>query len=230
MTSTQIDISQEFYLNLFGWKSEPIEIAEAPGYLVMRSGNQIMAGVDPIDKSKGPAVWTIFVSTTDLRATAQSIETHGGAMTIPPAQVLNLGRMAMARDPEGTVFGLWEPQEYSPADIPIVEGKLVGARLATVDPESASRFYVEAFGWDSRDEDDGSVTMQCGGMVAHVQKDLQANVWTPTVAVADVRTSCRRVAELGGSVLTGEAEDEPLVADPLGALFRLRTVAMVGGT
>jgi predicted enzyme related to lactoylglutathione lyase len=59
------------------------------------------------------------------------------------------------QDPTGAVFTVWEPKKSQGIGIAHVDGTLCWADLSTPDPQRASKFYSDLFGWQivSDDED-----------------------------------------------------------------------------
>lgn len=56
-----------------------------------------------------PVTWTVHLGVTDADATLARITAHGGTMMVPPMAIPpDLGRMTVAVDAGGAVFGLWE--------------------------------------------------------------------------------------------------------------------------
>src|SRR5690348_18152826 len=59
-----------------------------------------------------PPVWTTYLSVSDVDKTAAAITEAGGQIVMPVMEVMKEGRMAVAADPAGAVFGLWEPGHH----------------------------------------------------------------------------------------------------------------------
>jgi predicted enzyme related to lactoylglutathione lyase len=49
-----------------------------------------------------------FRGAADADETAAAVAEHGGAILLTPGDVGPLGRMAIATDPTGAVFGVWQ--------------------------------------------------------------------------------------------------------------------------
>lgn len=69
-----------------------------------------------------------------------------GTVLKPPLDVMERGRLAVARDPTGA-FGVWQPKSHLGIGI---EGDdtFCWADLSTPDPETAGKFYTGVFGWE----------------------------------------------------------------------------------
>ncbi len=55
--------------------------------------------------------------------------------------------MATCADPEGAIFGLWQPGETRGVELVNADGSWNFSELHTADPEGAERFYGAVFGW-----------------------------------------------------------------------------------
>jgi predicted enzyme related to lactoylglutathione lyase len=54
----------------------------------------------------------VYFATTDCDGTAKRITDAGGSVVDAPTDVMNQGRMAIARDPVGAPFGLWQGRAH----------------------------------------------------------------------------------------------------------------------
>ena len=52
-------------------------------------------------------MWMTYLATADADATAAKIKGGGGQLVMEPMDVMDAGRMAVAVDPAGAVFGVW---------------------------------------------------------------------------------------------------------------------------
>jgi predicted enzyme related to lactoylglutathione lyase len=109
----------EFYKNLFGWKIEKVPMGEMGDYWTIetRAGTaQNMekamktAGTNggmmkKMDPNQRPLNYVAVESVDDF---AKKIQTLGGKITIPKTPIPNMGSFAVALDPEGNAFGVFE--------------------------------------------------------------------------------------------------------------------------
>jgi len=96
-----------FYQALFGWgiRSDPA----AGGYAIAHLNDRIVAGIGPKFGPPGaPSAWTTYLAADDADATAEKIKAAGGQVAQGPMDVMEEGRMAVAFDTAGAVFGLWQ--------------------------------------------------------------------------------------------------------------------------
>ncbi len=222
-----------FYAGLLGWHVEEGP-AEAGGYRMGELGGVPVAGIGP-QTQPGPAYWTMFVSVTDADATIARILAHGGTVLAGPMDVLDAGRMVVAADPAGAVFGLWQPGVHKGAGRVNEAGTWGWNQLNTTGLAAAETFYPAVFAWDAnvQGEGPGAYTewkldgRSIAGMSAPPPGTPEGmpNYWDVWFIVEDADASLTRATELGGTVLMGAMDIEPgrfgVVADPTGAVFKL---------
>ncbi|MEU9148180.1 VOC family protein [Streptomyces sp. NPDC048349] len=137
----------DFYCGLFGWTGE-IGPPEQGGYSVCTLKGKPVAGIMKAMNPDGsipdpmpPAVWTTYLSTDSLDSTLKSLTDARGRILMGPVDVMDLGRMAVATDPTGAAFGLWEPGSFDGAGIVNEHGALIWNELSTGDTDAAAAFY-----------------------------------------------------------------------------------------
>jgi predicted enzyme related to lactoylglutathione lyase len=134
VTTTDLKSTSRFYGELFGW-----EIAEMPDpsggiYAMTRKrGFDVAAiGYQPDHaKRQGPPHWNSYFAVTDVDAAAKKVTQAGGKLIAPPFDVLDAGRMAVAQDPGGAIFSLWQPMKHRGAGLVGEPGTLCWTELAT---------------------------------------------------------------------------------------------------
>ena len=108
MGGRDIAKARELYSDVFAWTIEPGG-PETGGYSVAELNGRGVAGVGPkMGPPEAPTMWTTYLATSDADATARKIKDAGGQVIVEPADVMDVGRMAVAVDPAGAVFGLWQ--------------------------------------------------------------------------------------------------------------------------
>ncbi|MEO5679129.1 MAG: VOC family protein [Acidimicrobiales bacterium] len=206
LASPDIEASIAFYSSLLGWEvAEPHP--DAGGYRIAHLRGKSVAGVGP---QQGPVpAWTTYFATVDAEAHAAAITAHGGTVMMGPMDVMDQGRMVIATDPEGAVFGLWQAQSFPGAQLYAETGAFGWNELWTRDREKAKAFYPKVFGSEADDEAMPGYTIwkidgQMAGGAMTIPADMPPQVpahWAVYFNVDDTDTSAARVTELGGSVV-----------------------------
>ncbi|AYN40800.1 VOC family protein [Streptomyces dangxiongensis] len=136
-----VEAGKRFYGGLFGWTFE-----EAHGSAVWaRLDGGLVASLAPKSDGRMPTVWTVSFATSDAEALGRRITAAGGQVVMAPFPVGDLGTAALAADPEGAVFGLWQPGTHRGFDRRHEPGTFVWAELYTRDTAGANAFYGGLF-------------------------------------------------------------------------------------
>ncbi|MEV5882717.1 VOC family protein [Streptomyces sp. NPDC052020] len=145
-----VEAGKRFYGELFGWtfgdRADPDGGGRAPGSPVWaRLGGAPVAGLARKRDGRLPTVWTVYFATPDAEALAGRIERAGGQVVSAPLPVGDLGTAALAADPQGAVFGLWQPAGHPGFGRRHEPGTFTWAELYTTDTEAANAFYGGLF-------------------------------------------------------------------------------------
>src|SRR6266567_488224 len=137
-------------------------------YTQARIGGLRVAGLMGEPKPDGvPVGWTTYFATDDVDGTVKRITDSGGTVTMAPEDVMDQGRMAMAADPQGAVFGLWQAGRHFGSALVNEPGTICWNELMTPDLEATRRFYSAVFGYDWEDIDATVDTArQLGGAIS----------------------------------------------------------------
>ncbi|HEY5837267.1 VOC family protein [Streptomyces sp.] len=231
----------DFYRDLFGWQGE-IGPEEFGGYSVCTLKGKPVAGIMKAmsigDQPPPPPNWTSYFSSADAAATEAAIRENGGTVIVPTSEVAALGRMLVAADPQGAVFGVWEPLDFRGAEIVNEPGALVWNQLNTADPEAAARFYRTALGLEATpipEMPEFTAFQVMGRTVGGVQgmDNLPPGTpphWLVNFAVDDTDRTVDVLVRGGGSVVAPAFDMEKVgrmavVADPRSAVFAIVALA-----
>jgi len=227
----------DFYRELFGWRGE-VGAAEFHGYSVCTFGGRPVAGImaAPPSESGAPAppvAWTVYLATDDADATEKAISGAGGSVLMSTVDVGTLGRMAVAADPAGAVFGLWQAREFSGTEAVGESGAVVWHELNTSDVPGASAFYHAALSLEAVPTDmegaEGYYSLKAGGkVVGGMGTPDEPGVpphWLVYFATDDPDATVDKLTGLGGEVVAAPfdmvAGRMAVVRDPQGAMFAL---------
>src|SRR5436305_3640948 len=91
---------------------------ETGGYSIAELNGRGVAGVGPkMGPPEAPTMWMTYLATSDADATAVKIKGAGGQLVTEPMEIMDAGRMAVAADPAGAVFGVWQAGAFPGAQI-----------------------------------------------------------------------------------------------------------------
>jgi uncharacterized protein len=228
--------AREFYARLLGWDWSEGE--EATGFYSNASlGGQLVAGSNGTPVTDSPPTWTTYIAAADVDATADSAVRHGGNLVAPPADVMDLGRLAMLEDAHHGAFGIWQAGKHIGTQRVNETGCLVWTEYMARDYDEAKEFFAAIFSYTYTEIGDSAfqystieVSGNTVGGLGVLAPEMPAEV-TPHFriyfAVENCDVSADHVIQLGGAVLR-PPQDMPYgrhadVADPQGAAFSIIT-------
>jgi uncharacterized protein len=107
--TTDPDVAERFYSELFGWSFQ--KMSPDIDYWVIRNGDRSNGGMRRQDEeevaSGAPPNWMPYFAVENCDDAVAKIGELGGRIIIPPREV-PAGRFAVAQDPQGAVFALVE--------------------------------------------------------------------------------------------------------------------------
>lgn len=233
LMTSDIEAAKTFYGGLFGWQLE-VGGEDTGGYVTADVDGRAVAGLmAQMPGSEGqPPTWTTYFATEDIEATVAKLTAAGGSVMLEPMDVLDIGRMAVAADPSGGVFGLWQARTFNGVQLANEPRSLTWNELYTRDFEAAKTFYAAVFGYTLTEvapgmdyvtiDLDGRPAGGIGAMPDGVPAEVPAH-WRVYFAVDDTDQTLEHVTKLGGTVLE-PAHDSPYgrwgdAADGQGAQF-----------
>ncbi|MEU0374449.1 VOC family protein [Streptomyces sp. NPDC006283] len=230
-----LDATQDFYAGLFGWEFSPGPTQLGP-YVRAMLGDKEVAGIGrlPADRHL-PVAWTPYLASDDADATAESIRSCGGTVGVGPLDADTAGRLVIASDPSGAVFGVWQASAHLGTAVHGTHGTPVWNELLTRETASVGKFYHAVFGYDTKADDstaldrltlclDGRPVATVHGVGPALPRGRGPH-WMTCFEVEDVDAAAHRVVELGGQVIEppgpGSGGRVATVSDQEGAVFRI---------
>lgn len=233
-----IERAKAFYGPLFGWQFQDAG-PEAGHYNQCLLRGRPVAGMmqNPEDQ---PDVywWNVYFAADDCDGVVQRATDAGAEVVAPAVDVMDLGRGAILKDPQGGQFGLWEGRAHHGSAIVNEPGSFVWNELVTSDPKLAAEFYKTLFGYQLEeipgDMEYTVLRRPDGRYVGGVQGDTGVVLggggepvpsWTTYFGVDDADAAVRTVRDSGGTV-----DSEPVdtqygryasVRDPFGVPFHV---------
>jgi uncharacterized protein len=223
-----------FYSGLFGWQTADA----SAGFASLRLGGREAAGLLQLPEAtrmaQASSRWLVYLASDDIGEHLDKVEAAGGVILAPAFDVPGAGRMAVASDPVGAEFGLWEGWGHPGAGVMGEPGSLTWAELYTRSRAAAAGFYSAVFDWAVEEVRVGQETfITCSidgkpvaGMV-HMSAAWQdtPSHWMPYFAVSDVDETAMLADGLGGQTVVAphdiSAGRLAVLRDPLGALLTI---------
>ena len=212
-----------FLSDVFGWTFE-VTGPDTGYYTMLREDGADVAAVG--QQQTGAARWVTFLSTADISAATARVRACGGQVVLEPMSIMRAGSMALAIDPTGAVFGLWQPDLFAGFPDVIAPGCPEWFHHGSQDPDVAARFYGEAFDLQVIPADgdtmlgrDGRGYFSLGRNMAGNPSDLR-----PVILVDDLADVEARITRAGGEIYASRIEvpggfattfADPVVGAPL---------------
>lgn len=241
LNTNDLGKAKAFYGELFNWDIR----AEGEWNLLYSKGSDehfgaMMALHDPAT----PPHWLPYLTVENLDQAMAAVTANGGALHTAKMSAGKSGDFAVAADPQGAAFTLWQyaaGQGKPEQDTPLPAGRFCWDELMTPDPDSAKRFYGAVVGWQSEDMPMQEMTYtlwkrpgalgpdgkprQAGGLMKS-PPGVPHPFWCSYVLVDDCDASAARAKQLGGTVVMAPT-DIPNVGrfatliDPTGAAISI---------
>jgi predicted enzyme related to lactoylglutathione lyase len=247
-----VDRLTDFYAAVFGWDfAGPGEMPGDPSgeYFVAQLRGRDVAGVASLPPGSGGPGWNTYIEVASVDRSAADIEQAGGSVIAQPFDAPPAGRIAVAADPTGASFGIWEPRERRGAQLVNEPSAWSMSALGTPDRDAAAAFYNAVFGWRLERFQFGDMEVglfRLPGFVGGepqqpVPRDVVATVappggetgWSVDFWIDDADRAVAAATEHGGSVVSPVSEDYPgfrhaVLADPNGVSFGVSQLVLNG--
>ncbi len=232
--------AKSFYGTLFGWVPQDMPAAEGMVYTILQLDGKDVAALYQLDPNQGtPPHWLLYVSVEKVEDAAEKAKSLGAAIVAGPMDVMDVGRLAVIRDPQGATLALWEAKSHIGARIGGVNGTMRWPELATTDAAKAREFYSGLFGWGTKIGQAGPPGQEIeytewqqegrsfGGLLPMgAEWGPTPPHWMPYFMVADCAATTDQAKGLGGHVMVPPTPIPnvgvfAVLRDPQGAVFSL---------
>jgi predicted enzyme related to lactoylglutathione lyase len=222
-----------FYGAVLGWEFQ-VGPPESGYYTMCEVRGLPVAGIgqQPPDDPGSPVAWTTYLAVDDVDATLDRVKSAGGSVLMDPLDVFTEGRMAIAADPAGAAFGMWQPGNHYGARLVDEPGAPCWHEVLTRDQDAAKEFYRTVFGLQPHPlrADVDYTELRLGDRVVAGMMGLgegaaaeQPSHWMRYFAVPDTDAAVQAAQAQGGQLVTGPADSDfgrmAVLSDPQGAVF-----------
>jgi len=238
LVTTELKAAKSFYAHVVGWNVRDIPELDAP-YSLLTVGETPIAGATqlPDDARKAHVMphWIGYIAVDDVDMSAGHVQQLSGQVHVPPTDIPNIGRFAIAGDPQMATFALFKAIDGDRPELdPTAYGHVGWHELLAADWKTAFAFYEKLFRWQKADIVTGVMgTYQqfsaggalIGGMFTK-PPTLPIPFWLFYFNVDNIDAAMARATESGGQILYGPAEVPGGVwivqcLDPQGAIFAM---------
>ena len=234
LSASDAAAAKEFYTGLFGWEYVDIPTPMGFDYTLCQIDGYNVAGLSQMTpemmEQHNPTVWSSYIKHDDVDDVAARAGAAGGAVVIPPMDVMESGRMAVIQDPVGAFVGVWQPRDHIGAQLVNMPNTLVWNELQTKDTDAALSFYRSVFDWGHDQDPNGYHLFKLGermqaGMLQMDDSwgDMPSN-WAVYFMSDDIEATAAKAQELGAVIHvppthTGTVGRFSVIQDPQGGVF-----------
>jgi len=152
-----VEGAKDFYGEVLGWTFGEASSEYGNYTQAYADGKAVAAVVPPMPGQEGQSAWCLYLASDDAAATARRIRDAGGDVLMEPMAVGDFGTMALAREPSGAVFGVWQAGTHEGFEARGVPGAYCWAEVYTREPELADAFFASVFPYRAQRLEDESV-------------------------------------------------------------------------
>lgn len=207
--------AQEFYSAMFGWEWRAGDVRSGGYPLALHEGHPVAGISRRPDSATVPSQWTTYLRVDEIEAVAGALGAAGGQPLGRPVVLGSLARTLLARDPGGTIFGLWQPGSLGGSGLLDSPGTLTWNELLTRSYDDVQRFQAEVFNHAFEDQSDDagprwSVASTSDGNpaygLAEIGREWPREIgshWVVSFATQNVVPSVATALDHGATLLQG---------------------------
>ncbi|MFJ7267315.1 VOC family protein [Streptomyces sp. NPDC099050] len=248
---SDLEGAKAFYGDVLGWTFGESSSEYGNYTQAYSDGKAVAAVVPPMPGAEGQSQWCLYLASPDATATAAKIKEAGGEVLMEPMQVGSFGTMAIAKEPSGAVFGVWQPGDHKGFEKTGEPGAYCWAEFFSRDVAKPDAFLPRVFPYGTQQMDLGDdpeaagmdfKVFSLGGPENPVLGRMNMGTDFPPeipsyiqvyFAVPDCDEAVAKTRAHGGKLHFGPM-DSPFgrfaaVADPQGAAFAVIDVAKTVG-
>jgi predicted enzyme related to lactoylglutathione lyase len=235
LATTDMEAAKAFYAYVVGWGTERSRYRLHPVY---RWRGLCKRADGPAGRREkiGLEAELARICRRRRRRRRRRAQQLGGALHVPPKDVLNISRISVAVDPQRATIGLFKwlsPGQEQPAELD-ARGRVGWHELLATDWEKAFAFYRNLFGWQQVDADTSAMgayqlfsagEQTVGGMFTK-PPTVPVPFWLYYFNIGDIDLAMKRVKARSGQILNGPIEvpgNRWIIrcTDPQGAILAL---------
>ncbi|MBK0375960.1 VOC family protein [Streptomyces sp. RB110-1] len=229
-----VEGAKSFYGDVLGWTFGESASEFGDYTQAFADGRAAAAVVPPMPGADDTSAWCLYFASPDAAATAARVRDNGGEVLMEPMRIGDFGTMALARDPGGAVFGIWQAGRHEGFETEIgAPGGYCWSEVFTRDPQRVDAFYPAVFPYTVRKFDDESMDFTMFDVAGRTVLGRMAmgGEFPPEVpshvnvyfAVPDCDAAVAKATARGGELRYGPT-DSPFgrfatISDPQGAAF-----------
>ncbi|WP_371596407.1 VOC family protein [Streptomyces sp. NBC_00564] len=244
---SDVEGAKSFYGDVLGWTFGESSSEYGNYTQAYKDGKAVAAVVPPMPGQEGQSAWCLYFASPDAAVTAQKIRDNGGTVVMEPMQVGDFGTMALASEPSGAVFGVWQAGTHEGFEAISVPGAYAWAEVFTREPEKTDAFLPAVFPFSAKQMDAPEAGPEMDFRIFNVGEDTvlgrmkMTDDFPPEVpsyvnvyfAVEDCDAAVAKATERGGILRFGPMSSPfgrfAALSDPQGASFSVIDLSTTEG-
>ncbi len=226
--------AEKYFRTLFGWTFQTMTMSTGPYTLIMNNGVAIGGVQAPLPDtptyrySEPYSRWSPHLIIENGHEGSGKVKTRGGKVLREPSALLDMGRLVVALDANGTGFSMRQPATVQPdpgwAGPP---NSFCWAELYTLNTSSSVAFYKAIIGFTETKSPlpDGTYHMLEKGGVPQAGVRLPMpgvqTGWFAWVRVPDLVQTVHKAQQLDSTVIMPPGNNMALLVDPYGCTLGL---------
>jgi uncharacterized protein len=201
--------AQGFFGELFGWSTKAVPMPDGEYTMIAAPDGTTIGGYfAPPPGAPPKASWLPYLQVQSAADIAAKVKKAGGSIMKEPFKVGDFATMAVALDPHGAGFALWQPNKVEePAKSTV--GHFAWNELPSKNPEASVKFYTQIGDFTESKMDMGpagtyhvleSDGQPRAGIMAQ-QMPEAPHAWLPYVHVASADQSADKAKRLGATIV-----------------------------
>jgi predicted enzyme related to lactoylglutathione lyase len=232
---SDLEGAKHFYSEVLGWTFGE-SASEYGNYTqAFSDGKAVAAVLPPMPGAEGQSAWCLYLASPDAAATAAKVKAAGGEVLMEPMQVGDFGTMALAKEPSGALFGVWQPGQHKGFEKQGEPGAYAWAEFFTRDPDTTDAFLSKVFPYAARKMADEHVDFKvlsigdkANPVLGRMKMDDEFPAAVPSYvnvyfAVDDCDVAIKQAVDLGAQLRFGPMSTPfgrfAALTDPQGANF-----------
>lgn len=107
LLTTDPEAAVEFYMSLFGYGHQTVDMGEHGTYHLLTRGDRQTAGIMKMPPMVPHAHWMTYLATKDVDAATTHAKRLGAQVHVPPTDIPKVGRFSAIDDPTGAAVALF---------------------------------------------------------------------------------------------------------------------------
>lgn len=209
LITPNLDKSQTFYKELFGWSYNTFNVKGFKYALIENKGQTIGSIIEVADTKSSVWVSSLIVSPQEMRERVKDITASGAVLVVKPLKIPGRGKQLIFKGLQGETFSLiTNTDNVKPFEVKDQEGSWFGMELWVSDIDKAKVFYKKAFQADTKEVTYDNKPYyfftvngtNVGGLMKNPLTNMESQ-WVPYLNIQNLNDIVEKVTNLKGELV-----------------------------